>query len=276
MPPRDDILSILTRADTQPLTAGMGTAGGAAGYGQGRIIAWDPGSFANQIAYRGGVLSNVPVLSGPDALTFRAGDTVAVVAFSPNGGATSYFILGRIIVPGEGRGSEAIAWMTSELGRALAAAVFADRIQTKNEGMVGYRPVGGYGDLLAIPGLPTPPPTPGPYVEIDITSAGKALVFISCAVKTLMSAGDLQQSGNVGVDVTGATVSPADHNDSLLWYYQPTASGSGTAEVRATCAVEIPNLNQGPHRFALKYNCGNSSDPGEVHFYQRTITVMGF
>lgn len=73
------------------------------GYGQGILLSFDPNTFENTVDFRGATLTNLPVAVGIEALTFRPGDSVLLMKWTPTGGGlSSYWIAGRPIVPGAG------------------------------------------------------------------------------------------------------------------------------------------------------------------------------
>lgn len=239
-----DLAALLTRAATgtvtQPMLTGMGEPGGAVRYGQGRILTWNAATFNNTVAFRGGVLQDLPVLSGPDALTYRPDDTVAIMSWSPNGGATVHWIMGRVIVPGPGRGEEAIEWMTSELGRRIAAAVFASRIKFDIvPDIETYTSAVTFGDL----------PTVGPTVsEAEVTDAGVMIVFMSANIY-LPSAGFAGAYMSVEVDGPSPKI---PYFDNSLHLGTLDAKGGGMS-IRASSAFIYDNLDTGSYRVRAKY-----------------------
>lgn len=66
------------------------------GFHQGRVMAWNQNTSKNTISMAGAVLSDVPILNGTEPLILKEGDIVGMLRFK-----TSYFILGRIMVPGQ-------------------------------------------------------------------------------------------------------------------------------------------------------------------------------
>jgi len=66
------------------------------GFRQGTVTAWNSSTGENTILVAGGTLSNVPILNTGEAIALQAGHTVGLLTF--NG---SWFILGRITVPGD-------------------------------------------------------------------------------------------------------------------------------------------------------------------------------
>ena len=73
--------------DLTPLLSDPGPTDGAMRYGQGVIVAWDPNTFANTILWRGTTLTDLPVMSAVDALTYQVGDTVTLIKAGSGGAA---------------------------------------------------------------------------------------------------------------------------------------------------------------------------------------------
>jgi hypothetical protein len=71
-------------------------------YGQGEIISWDPDTFENRIDWNGVLLEDLPVIAGLESFGFRTGQTVGLLGWDSAGnkGMTTWWILGRLIVPG--------------------------------------------------------------------------------------------------------------------------------------------------------------------------------
>lgn len=77
---------------------------GTVKYGQGVIISWDPTNLNNIIEWDGATLVNLPVLAGlASASGFKSGQSVGLLGWDPTGkgGSTQWWVLGRIVVPGE-------------------------------------------------------------------------------------------------------------------------------------------------------------------------------
>lgn len=261
-----DWMQYLTRAATtnQPLLTGMGSPGGPVSLGQGRILTWNSSTFENTVAYRGGVLQNLPVLSGPDALTYKPDDIVSIMSWSPNGGAASHWIQGRVIYPGPGKGAEAIAWMTSELGRRLAAAVFAERIKTQMIEIQGSLTTENtWVNSLSVGGSPSS----GPSVQADISESGKALVFVSSLIQNIDG-----ESAYMSFRIDGATNPPIGSVSAFL--RSPAIDGDGVG-VSSTGIGLVSGLSQGLHTFAAAYRASNVTNPFGVTFSDRIIVVMG-
>lgn len=68
---------------------------------QGVVRQWNPDTFQNLIEWRGISLNDVPVLGSVEALSFEPGDVVGMLGWTPEGGTSSWWILGRISIPGD-------------------------------------------------------------------------------------------------------------------------------------------------------------------------------
>jgi len=271
-----DLTSILTLGmgnDTRhSLNAGMGTPGGNVRYGQGLIVSWNETTFNNVVEFRGSLLTDLPVLSGTDALTYQVGDTVAIMSWSPQGGAGVYWILGRLITPGSDRAAQTIAWMTSSLGRAIAAAVFADGIKTDSDSATGSRTSAGFGNLDG-------PAVQGPEVTIELTEVGRAVVFVSAWTQlNLASATSInEQVGIVSARVSGqSTVASSVFNSKYLRYRNSASPMVADITDRSTAVLEFTGLNSGDNTFTMEYSSDGSDSRSNVIFSERQITVFGF
>lgn len=254
------------------------TSGGIR-YGQGKIISFNTATFENTIEWNRIRLKNLPLLGTTDALAYAPGQTVALLSIDASGakGATQWAILGRFFVPGTDNAEDLVEWMTTALGRQVAAAVFADRIATAEDPNAGIRNAAGFGDLAPVTAGP-PPPLPGPSVSLNISPAGVALVDLTARISPALvgASSVLGQFGQVGVTVSGATTVPATFGDSLLVELQDTDPSTGIiVGFRATAAVRITGLNEGLHTFKMVYSSGSSDDREQVIFGDRTIKVTG-
>ncbi|GAB3812068.1 hypothetical protein [Kribbella italica] len=63
---------------------------------QGKVLSWDSGTGANVVDVGGAILTDVPILNTGEAIALREGHIVGLLAM-----AGSFFILGRITVPGD-------------------------------------------------------------------------------------------------------------------------------------------------------------------------------
>lgn len=71
-------------------------------YGQARVIAWETATGHNTIEWAGGTIRDVPVLADINALTIQADDVVGMLGWTSPEGVSSWWVLGKIIQPGEG------------------------------------------------------------------------------------------------------------------------------------------------------------------------------
>jgi len=71
-------------------------------YGQGRVIAWEAKTGHNTIEWAGAPIHDVPVLADINALTIQADDFVGMLGWTSPEGVSSWWVLGRIVSPGEG------------------------------------------------------------------------------------------------------------------------------------------------------------------------------
>ena len=269
------ITTTMTSEARHPLNAGMGNPGGNARYGQGQILEWNESTFENVVRFRGADLVNLSVLSGPDALSYRAGDIVAIMSWSPQGGASVFWIMGKVITPGAGRAAEAIEWMTGSLGRAIASAVLADRVVPDDDPASGVRTASGFGNLDS-------PADPGPQVTVDISNIRRALVFATARIGAplAVASGTDAQVGIVGVRVSGQSIIAPDITDSLYMRYRSNTAGHvSDVTARATAIIALSaadGLQSGNNIFTLEYSTDGSDNRGTVTFSERQITVIGF
>ena len=87
-------------------------------FGQGTITAWDASTGANTIDWRGGTLTDVPILNTGEAIALKASHVVGLLIF----GRTA-FILGRITPPGDANFAGASLAFSAENGQATNFAL---------------------------------------------------------------------------------------------------------------------------------------------------------
>ena len=234
-------------------------AGSGLQFSQGTILSWNSDTFESAIDFRGVTLQNPPVLSGPDALTYRPGDVVALLGWSPNGGFASWWIIGRVITPGPGAGAAAIDWMTSALGAQVAAAVFGNRIQfavtVDNEATSST----SYTNLATV----------GPTVtDVEISDTGRALVMLYARMSGQKGGSNIS-TPHMSYQISGATSqSPSDLR--ALQVHSETDD----AVTAATAVFMAEFLNEGLHTFQAKYKMGSGQT--EARFTERTLIVIPF
>lgn len=256
----DDLLPLLATPGAHALTQGMGSPGGGVSYGQGVLMAWNDGTFENTVSYRGGVLRNVPLLAGADALTYRPGDTLAILSWAPNKGATVYWILGRLITPGPDRGTETIDWMTGELGKRLSVAVMSERLA---HAQIEETESADWADDWH------PLATPGPTISGVEVYTDKMEINFSCWMQ--YTAG---QGGSMSVkiyDAEGDVVVQA--GSAKLWTISGGA-GDPTQWWEGSRTVLVEGLDPGVYRVESVYRA--SFDGHECYFTDRYLSVRGY
>lgn len=226
-------------------------------YGQGKLITWNSTTFENVVLWNGAKRTNVTILAGPAALSFTPGQNVAMVGWSPSGGASSWGILGHWVTPGSGAAEAQVDFMRTSLAKATSAEVFADRVH--NDNVTTGVPLEGTTSVAF-----TDLTTLGPTVSgVDITAAGKALVTLSAALVPGVNDGAV-----MSFEVTGATARSATVDSALILERGPDFVGATVAAV-----LPVTSLNAGVHQFRAKYR----SEFGErAEFDRRGLTVMAF
>lgn len=249
----DDLTSLLV---PPPPNAGLR-------FGQGTITAWNPDTFENKVLWRGVTLTNVPILSTVEALTYAPGDVVGLLGWAPGGGAGSWWITGRIITPGPGAAAKAIQFFQTTLAREISSEIFADRIKSDviaaNESTTSE----AFTDLATV----------GPQVTVEISEVGLAIVMLSARIGNNVAGGDPDIRGFMDFEVTGATSRAAVFDTSLGLIVVADASTTGHA-IRA--GVQSPvTVNPGTNTFTAKYRReGGAPDP--AYFDDRRMIVIGF
>lgn len=103
---RDHLITDLAATVGKPAKAS--TTG--IGFHSATIKTWDADTLTASVEYQGATLPDVPVLAGLSALTFTAGEEVAMLSWHPPDGHRrrgfgSYWILGKVVRPGADRGT---------------------------------------------------------------------------------------------------------------------------------------------------------------------------
>jgi len=243
----DDLAPLLVK---QQATAGGGLA---VGFRQGVVREWDPTTAANVVEVGGVRMTNLPILNTNEALLLGPDSVVGILT-----AGSSWFILGRITVPG----TPAAASALSMISRRIVAA-------TDPTG--GYRASATFGDLTGT--------APGPSVTVDISPIGRAaLVFWSAGYGGSSDlAWESRSTGGISVEVSGATSIPPSGDYSLGHDMQfPVAPNPGNALTFSSFQNSLmhlfTNLNPGSTTFTLKYR--NLNDTTDCRFETREIAVF--
>lgn len=216
----------------------------AVGFRQGKVVAWNRITAENTVDVGGAQLSDVPILNTTEASQLAAGDTVALLTFG-----STWWILGRVTIPG-----------TPQAASALAA-VFS-RITAARDDTSGTRNDEDFGDLTGS--------SVGPSVTVQISDSGRALVFWSVDVGQSVEWRS-RVTGGTSVAVSGATTLAA----SGAYSFGPNVT---SLEVELAGGLQgammhlFTGLNPGSNTFTLKYR--TIGEPGDVSFADREIAVL--
>lgn len=267
MPGMDDLVPAILGGRDQPHP-----------YAQGVIQSWDPDTFENVVRVHGENLRNLPVKSSVEALTYKAGDTVILARWpSSRRGMSSWWIDGRAVIPGTGRGEEAIAFMTTALGSAVARAVIGNSVY--------FGEVSGNADLSYPSSTFVDPDSgdPGPTVEdVPVTDSGRVIVTFGASINPHFPDTSLA-SHAMGISVTGATTVPATtarETGPIVGTFGSDGT-DGTLYIGDYSRSElITGLNEGLHTFTAKYRAqpvgGIDTSTGTTRFTDRYIQVIAF
>ncbi|MGW3619491.1 hypothetical protein [Micromonospora arida] len=217
------------------------------GFRQGVVTAWNPLTAENTIEVAGATLTNVPILNTNEAVLLSPGAVVGLMTSGP-----SWFILGRVTVPGTPDAASALRMVSSRL---IASSNLAQGTLTA--------PVASYTDLSG--------GGAGPSVSATISSSGKALVLFG--VEIAWGAPVVQGIGGyASVAVSGATTIAA----SASWGVGHDCVAVEEAETFTAGKFHVfEGLNPGQHTFTMKYR---AYSPGgatpTVTFREREIAVF--
>lgn len=229
-------------------------------YGQGTLLAWDPTTFRNTVAWRGTVLHDRPVLAGPAALSFAVGQKVALIG--KGHGASSWAILGSWVVPGSGAAAAQIQFMQSTLAKQISAEIFAERVFTDvaagtvSTSSTSYTTLSG-GPLIA---------------NVEVVSKAIVSVTAGTVVSTTGGVVLFVPAALASFSVSGATTVPANDEHSVYrsaGIVDDGGNGELFVDGRATATSIVP-LNPGLHTFTAQYR----STSGSVDFSLRAMTVI--
>jgi len=247
------------------------------GYGQGIIVTWNPETFENTISYRGSTLTNLPVMDRIGALTYKPGDVVLLMRWTPSGGGmSSYWIAGSPVIPGAGRAEQAIASLRTDLARQVALSVFGEAIHVDtNDGLVSIGDQNSGNNWIDLPG------SPGPTVSnVEISESGRAWVFMTAQMEVQTHTTDAQiVLAAMSYEISGATSrAPSLLRALELQHTGQTIGDNDTNAVLATMtrAHVATGLNPGVHTFRAKYTALVAGSGQRVSFSQRELQVIPF
>lgn len=248
-------------------------------YGQGKLVAWNPTTFANEVSWRGTVLRNLPVLAGPSALTFAPGQIVALIGWAPGGGAGSWAILGQWVTPGSGVAEQQVQFLQTSLasaivdelveqllispaGQELAAFVFAQRVHFDEIDASVNTTSATYTSL-----------TGGPAVsDVPISDSGIAIVGVQARIPVTADP-TANRIAYMSYAVSGATTQAADDIRAKVTSCQDTDTSFITSSSDQSMSWSIASgLNPGLHTFTAQYR--RVATGFTANFSARRIIVM--
>jgi hypothetical protein len=218
-------------------------------------VSWDPITASNVISVGGSTLTDVPILNTAEAGLLAPGDVVGLL--STGEGARSFWILGRITVPG-----------TPQAGTALSAWAGRGKLATA-DGLYLF------GDTSFAPASDGSGPT---ITNFAVGNSGQALVFISAQVNNPGGPIDtaafreayfsFQLSGptNIGPSVDRSLGVGADWSSS-------SAIAIG-AESNATRMVPLIGLVPGIYTIDARYQINAGAAGGTATVQRRSLFAV--
>lgn len=229
---------------------------------------WDPDTFQNSVRYRGTLMHNLAVINSVEALSFSAGQSVALLGHSGTGALTSFAILGRYLQPGSSAATEAVSFLQGELARQISAEIFAERISTATVPTQQSTTSATFTDLATV----------GPQITGVEIQVGVAIVFASAGIFIQFDQDQQGTGGYMGVQISGATsVSPAESESLVYSMFPDTIPGDEGLNgfLRASNMYPFTGLNPGTHTFTAKYRRSVSGGQA-VEFLDRAMMVIAF
>jgi hypothetical protein len=202
------------------------------GFRQGVVVAWDQETAANTILVAGATLTNVPIINSFEALSLEAGDVVGLLTFG-----STWFVLGRITVPGAGQAATALNALSDRTVSATIPASEATASATFT--------------ALA---------TAGPAVTVPVPTSARVLVLVTARISGTAFGGEM------GFTVSGASTIAAASTSALQFQAPGAGVLAATFLARLTAA---DGLAAGVNVFTAQYRAAS----GTATFSDRNITV---
>lgn len=243
------------------------------GYAQGVLREWDADSFENVVDVRGGLLRNLPVAAGVEALTYQAGQVLMLTRWKPRtgGGIATYWVGmgGRVIFPGTGAGSAAVAFMRGTLAKEIAREVLAEGMLSDSVPLIEGTVSNPGSSYVA---------ADGPSLSnIEISESGTCLLFLTARIAAQINQPNgVSAEGWMSFRITGATVvEPADDESLNNGIFGPAADVIVSTK-QASRLVLVEGLNPGVHHFEARYRSEHLDPPPDtsVIFSSRNLTVV--
>jgi hypothetical protein len=213
------------------------------GYHQGVVEAWDSIAGTNRVSIAGQAIDNLPVVTTSDSIMLAPGDVVIVLKFQ-----FSFFILGRVAVPGAGA---------------------ALQIRAETDPATGYTASTTWGGLSIGTG-----PT---LSDVYIGSSRRCMVIVSVG-----AGAEVNSEASAHFSVTGASTIPPPTAPGYI--AQGASLGSDTGgfadatrvggtATRVFLLTAADGLNRGLHTFTVVYASLTGDD---AFFSDRTIVVFPY
>lgn len=152
------------------------------GFHSGTVVSWDSNTGSNVIEVAGAQLVDVPVLNTGETIALKAGHVVGLLRF-----ASSYFILGRVAIPGTDQfAGSAVSFASSGVAEnpvllststtaarasvTLAGPEWADEVVLWNTAIITGHNTRAVGDFLWC--VPAAINTPGTAVYTSVDAGG--------------------------------------------------------------------------------------------------------
>ncbi|MFD6770987.1 hypothetical protein ACFWC6_32735 [Micromonospora chalcea] len=222
-----------------------GPPAGAMGFRQGVIVEWNPLTAENKVDVGGTLMTNLTVLNTSEIATLAPGDTVGVAVVG-SGGAKTFGILGRMLIPGTSDASKIIDTLRG--GSITSAFTLAAGSFTGEQAT--------FADL---------PGSFGPQLTVNVGRSGRLLVIGSAKVESSngVLAAMVAQIGNAAPTYDNAVALTA------LIQADPNDLSIGSAQVR-----EFTGLTPGPVTVTAKY-IAEFAAPGVVtSFADRALVAI--
>lgn len=229
--------------DLTPLFGGQ--PGPGVGFRQGIIRAWNPLTAENTVEVGGALMTNLTVFNTSEIRVLAPGDTVGIVAVG-TGGAKTYGILGRMLIP----------------GTADAAKI----IDTLRGGSITSAFAAGSGSFVGEQATPANlPGSFGPQMTVDIGPSGRLLVIGSAKID---SSNGVLAAMYAQINATPVTFNHLMATTALI-QDAPNDLTIGSASVR-----EYSGLATGPATITAKYMAEFAAPGVETSFTARALVAI--
>jgi len=221
----------------------------AVGFRQGVVVSWNPETAENTIRVGGSTLTNLTCLNTSEAKLIVTGSVVGILTTGTV--SSSWFVLGRITIPGTPEAASAL-----DMVRTESATVFDIESTTS----------GSYADLATV----------GPTVTTTVGRSGRCLVTVGAEIHGAAAAGAAiaTGSGYMSFALSGANIQSAIDDRAVFGSIRYDATPNSTMaldlRVGASRVSLLTGLIPGETTFTAKYR----RDTGTSEFADRNLTVV--